>query len=304
MPKPFLIIIFLLVILTAAGTGAYLFWPKAEKEKEPAGGPAAKPPDTIRLSWLLEKMGEDEKTGAPLTRVRVDFKGKTSKGYDVGTYTGDCFEIAKSRWELLENEIAGVICGWGGAGDEIGVFKENGKFVIKHGTLAEGAPATEGSPAVPHFRGDFKPLLAIELEGWLPYEFHKTTDYGFKKPFLFFYPPDGKIEKASEFRTAEYSLGPPDKLVLRVDNQKCWLIILPPGMGIEEPPPDFSAEKQDIDIAGKKWETLIWKVKDKITLFNFINKEDENYTFSVNPENLGHCLDTYKMVLSTFKFID
>lgn len=312
------------------GTSAYIMFSKMKKE-------SFESPSSTQISWLLEKMGEDTKTGGPLMRVRVNFQGKINQGYDVGTYTGDCFEIAKSKWELLENEISGVICGWADWGDEIGVFKEGNKFVIKHGTLGAGRPATEDEPAIPNFRGDFKPLLEmtsspadsagssvfsrllhlvhiwkgggpagskIKWEGWIPYEFHKTTDYGYTKPFRLFYPPEGRIEKATEFSASGYSSSPPDKLLFEVNNKKCWMIMLPPGMGIEEPPADFSSEEKDIDIAGKKWGTLIWRVRDKITFYSFYNKDNTNYSFSVNPETLGQCFSDYKKILSTFKFTD
>jgi hypothetical protein len=72
-----------------------------------------------------------------------------------------------------------------------------------------------------------------------------------------------------EFKKSAYSSSPPDKLVFAADNNPCWMIILPPGWGIEEPPPDFSSEEKDVDIVGKKWETLVWKIKDEVILYNF-----------------------------------
>lgn len=307
LPKTIFVIILLFAILIIAGTSLYVILPTAKKEKSkatPSSPKSQEAIETTQISWLMEKMGEDGKTGAPLMRVRVDFQGKTKQGYDVGTYTGDCFEIAKSKWELLENEVSGVACGWSDWGDEVGLFKEGDKFLIKRGKLGSGRPATEGEPAMPHFRGDFKTLLEIKLEGWLPYEFQKTASYGFKKPFILFYPPFARIVKSSEFSSTEYSPSPPDKLLFEINNNKCWMIILPPAFGMEETPADFSSEEKEIDIAGKRWATLVWKVKDKITLYDFKNKEEENYTFSVNPENLNQCLDTYRQILSTFEFIN
>lgn len=304
-PKTVFAIIFLLAVLIIVGASLYFFLPKEKKEKDKAASSSVKPQESIAttyISWLLEKMGEDDKTGAPLMRVRIDFKGKTNQGYDVGTYTGSCFEIAKSKWDLLENEISGVICGWSDWGDEIGLFKEGDKFIIKRGVLGSGRPATTDEPAIPNFRGDFKTLLEIKVEGWLPYEFGKT-DYDFKKPFRLFYPPFVTTAKASEFSAAGYR-SPSDKLMFKEDNRQCWMIILPPGMGIEEPPPDFSSKESEIEIAGKKWETLIWKVKDGVTFYSFYYKDDTNYSFSVNPENLDQCLDAYKQILSTFEFTE
>lgn len=143
----------LLVVLI--GIGVYILFSKTKKE-------FPKTPEKTQITWVLEKAGEDKETGAPLTRVKVDFKGEINKGYDAGVYTGNCFEIAKSEWELLENEISGVICWWAGGGDEIGIFKEDDKLVIEHGTLSAGGPATEDEPAIPNFRGDFEKLFKIK----------------------------------------------------------------------------------------------------------------------------------------------
>lgn len=285
----------LLVIIV--GTGIYILLSKTKKE-------SPKTPERTQITWLVEKTGEDQETGAPLTRVRVNFRGEINKEYDAGTYTGDCFEIAKSQWEFLENEISGVICWWAGWGDEIGIFKEDDKLVGKHGTQSEGRPATADEPAIPNFRGDFEKLFEIKVAGWIPYEFGKTDDYAYKRPFILFYPSSSRIEKALEFSASEYSSSPPDKILFNLDNQECWMIILPPGLGIEEPVPGFSSEEKDIDIAGKKWGTMIWKVNSKVTLYEFGNKDDTNYTFSVNPETLSQCLDMYKQILSTFEFTD
>lgn len=143
---------FLVVLI---GIGVYILFLKTKKE-------SLKTPERTQITWLLEKAGEDSETGAPLTRVKVDFKGEIKKGYDAGVYAGNCFEIAKSEWELLENEISGVICWWAGGGDEIGIFKEDDKLVGKHGTLGAGSPATEDEPAIPNFRGGFEKLFEIK----------------------------------------------------------------------------------------------------------------------------------------------
>ncbi|MEK7068304.1 MAG: hypothetical protein AAB964_00635, partial [Patescibacteria group bacterium] len=65
---------------------------------------------------------------------------------------GNCFSVAGSSWELLENELTGAICYSAGGGKEIGVFEEGGTLVLKEGEVEEGGAETPG------FRGNFAPL--------------------------------------------------------------------------------------------------------------------------------------------------
>jgi hypothetical protein len=74
--------------------------------------------------------------------------------YDIGSYPGSCSEIAPAQ--RLEGEVSAVLCWWAGGGDELGVFKENGKYVVKLGAQDEPTDESQG------FRGDFKQLLVLE----------------------------------------------------------------------------------------------------------------------------------------------
>lgn len=86
------------------------------------------------------------------TKVTLTTGGKT---YDAGTYSGSCVVIADA--ELKDaNELTGVLCYFAGAGDEVGVFEENGKIVIRAGEVME--PTGEGGP----FRGNFKTLVEVQ----------------------------------------------------------------------------------------------------------------------------------------------
>lgn len=132
-----LIIIF--VLLVAAGGGFY--WLVLRK-------PVKTTPKPEQISWQFEDMGQDPRSDCRLTKVKL---GIGDKIYDLGTYLGaDCSAMAVNL--LSKNEISGVVC-WCAGGDEIGVFKENGKLVVKSRGLTE-------SPYHPDT--DFKEILEIK----------------------------------------------------------------------------------------------------------------------------------------------
>ena len=91
-----------------------------------------------------------EDPAMPMTNVIVLINGKQ---YDSGTFPGSCQEIGATGGidgrGLMFNEVAATQCWFGGGGVEIGVFFENGAYVIKKGELGEG------SPDAPFFRGNF-----------------------------------------------------------------------------------------------------------------------------------------------------
>ncbi|MBP9757871.1 MAG: hypothetical protein KBD06_04685 [Candidatus Pacebacteria bacterium] len=104
------------------------------------------------VTWKFEKVGEDTATGAEQTKVTVVWDGKS---HDAGTYMGSCAELDGSTGTLSEGEVSGALCWFAGAGDEIGVFNENGIFVLKHGEQQEPSAEAQG------FRGNFKTLLTL-----------------------------------------------------------------------------------------------------------------------------------------------
>ena len=53
----------------------------------------------------------------------------------IGTYAGSCNLIDGDIAELLPGEVSGVICTKSGDGQEIGVFSEGGKLVLKQGVV-------------------------------------------------------------------------------------------------------------------------------------------------------------------------
>ena len=102
------------------------------------------------FSWRFATTESDDGL-PPRTEVALITGGNA---YDAGTYAGSCAEIASEN--LPENEVSGVLCWWAGGGDEIGVFKEGERYVLKHGFQDESTAESEG------FRGEFLELAVIE----------------------------------------------------------------------------------------------------------------------------------------------
>lgn len=115
-------------------------------------GTVAEEPAPVQYSWGFAEAGTDENSQAPLTRVTLIADGVS---YDAGLYSGSCFEMERSPLALLPNEIAAVVCWFAGGGNEIGLFDENGRTVVKVGFV------DEGSAEVPPFRGDFTALFEV-----------------------------------------------------------------------------------------------------------------------------------------------
>ncbi len=105
---------------------------------------------SVDVSWSFQEKTPEPVTGAPLVQVTTTINGTD---YDAGTYNGTCIKIEKEN--LPGDEVAGVVCWWAGAGDEVGVFTEGEKLIVKHGEIQEG---DEG--AAP-FRGNFTTLFEI-----------------------------------------------------------------------------------------------------------------------------------------------
>lgn len=119
----------------------------------PVSDPAPIAPQAISerpvVSWEFVSEGEAE-FGAPITRVFVVSEGNRN---DLGTAQGSCSELSST--ELQENQVSGALCWWAGAGEEFGVFEEQGGFVVKKGTQEEPTAESEG------FRGNFESLFML-----------------------------------------------------------------------------------------------------------------------------------------------
>lgn len=101
------------------------------------------------VTWDVVDTGLDEATGASQSEVGAIIDGTR---YSAGTYNGTCSDTGLI---LDANQIAGILCWFAGGGDEIGVFEEGGRLVIKRGE--HGEPTAE-SPA---FRGNFVTILEV-----------------------------------------------------------------------------------------------------------------------------------------------
>lgn len=106
-----------------------------------------------QFEWGFVDRGVNTEISAPQTAVQLRIAGVD---VPLGTFTGTCFEIEGSSWELLSGELSGAICWWAGGGTEIGVFEEEGQLVLKQGEIEEGTAEGGG------FRGNFKPLVRTQ----------------------------------------------------------------------------------------------------------------------------------------------
>jgi hypothetical protein len=102
--------------------------------------------------WEFSPVAGNNETGAPRTKVTLSVGGEVR---EIGTYDGSCLVINGSSWTLAENELTGVICWFAGGGDEVGVFYENGAYVVKHGYLEEGVEGEAG------MRGQYEELFSL-----------------------------------------------------------------------------------------------------------------------------------------------
>ncbi len=102
------------------------------------------------FSWSFAEV-EDKKSGEVSTKVTLHTE---TREYDAGTYQGSCSVIEKSKLADA-NEVSAVLCWFAGFGDEVGVFRDGDRLMVKHGEIQEG---TAEDPA---FRGEFKVILSL-----------------------------------------------------------------------------------------------------------------------------------------------
>lgn len=139
------IILAIIVLFLAAGT-IYAM----RKVAPPADEHMIQPDDVSRArAWVITDLGIDEKTGMPKTQVGLIANGKE---HDIGTFGGSCKQQVS---DPLPNEKEKVVCWFAGGGQEIGLFDEGGRTVVKVGDVDEGSAETEG------FRGNFHTELTL-----------------------------------------------------------------------------------------------------------------------------------------------
>ncbi|HEX8591256.1 MAG TPA: hypothetical protein VF696_00695 [Candidatus Paceibacterota bacterium] len=121
----------------------------AAPEPSEANKPAVTEPSRT-FAWRFETK-EAEGELPPRSRVALITGGEV---YDVGEYAGSCAEVPVDR--LLPGEVAAVLCWWAGKGDEIAVFKEGERHVVKLGLQEESTAESDG------FRGDFREYFTLD----------------------------------------------------------------------------------------------------------------------------------------------
>jgi hypothetical protein len=139
----------IIIILLIAG----YFMLRADKRiQAPAPEVAVTPaPSERTFAWRFTTTEESADGLPPRTDVALITNDET---YDFGGFPGSCAEIAPEN--LLPGEVEGILCWWAGAGDEIGVFLEEGRYIVRRGFQEEPTAETEG------YRGSFNDLVVLE----------------------------------------------------------------------------------------------------------------------------------------------
>lgn len=151
----------ILIIGVLVGVGYFLVQNKAQAPAASTGGEVmndsgAKAVQALHsFEWSFRIVGGNPKTGADLSEVTLTHDGVAKV---VGTYEGHCSVLGSegaSAQPLVEGEVTAMLCYWAHKGDEVGVFLENGQYVVKHGTMKDGVGEVPGS------RGGYEVLFTI-----------------------------------------------------------------------------------------------------------------------------------------------
>lgn len=125
------------------------------------------------------------------------------------------------------------------------------------------------------------------------YIFDGTGRY--PRSFTFDYPSDNGVTEIKN--ETDY------QIAFKAGGNECAITVLPRPFGYEDPNFIIKEEQGSIYMGGKEWRTLIWRdEKGEIILYMLYNKEDDRYDFRI--DNIDNCMDSYKEILSTFRFID
>lgn len=99
------------------------------------------------FTWLIQDLGDTGTYGEPYQKVILKIDGTHVHKYVVGDYYMNCSEQNGTEYKGTGKVSKSVRCWWAGAGKEIAVFLENGKYVVKIANLDEGS-AYVASPSV------------------------------------------------------------------------------------------------------------------------------------------------------------
>jgi hypothetical protein len=92
----------------------------------------ADPAVVEQLQWTITDKTASSGTTTPQNEVALVVAGVP---VPIGTYAGSCNLIDGDSTKLLGGEVSGVICTLHGDGEEIGIFSEAGKLVLKQGVV-------------------------------------------------------------------------------------------------------------------------------------------------------------------------
>lgn len=117
----------------------YVFWPHVTHA--PFSWSSAP-----KVSWELAPTGSAGQVKTTVTLVTA-----TGSRKEVGVFDGTCIEIGTNN--LLQDEVSGVLCWEGDAGNELGVFAEGDGFVVKRVVVT--------SPAGGAYEGSYETLFSL-----------------------------------------------------------------------------------------------------------------------------------------------
>lgn len=130
----------------------YIYFAQIADAPKPAMEMVATEPT---FAWSFQELPEGD-FGQPNTEVSLHVTNEGMKSYVIGTYPQSCSENQAVVTEPEPNRVSTVTCWWAGGGFELGVFHEDGNYVVREAEISEGI---EGEPAPPKV---FNALITLE----------------------------------------------------------------------------------------------------------------------------------------------
>lgn len=144
-------------VATLGIVGVYLYF--AQTADAPVAVPGESGKETAAtqptFGWSFRELPEGE-FGQPNTEVSLHVTESGMKSYVIGTYPLGCSESQAVVTEPEPNRVSTATCWWAGGGIELGVFHEDGNYVVREAEISEGI---EGEPIPPKV---FKALITLE----------------------------------------------------------------------------------------------------------------------------------------------
>ena len=132
--------------------GIIIWYPKTSTEEgaQNTNEDVATVSQALYFEWTITDMGQTD-LGIPKTELTLNVTGDMKKDFLVGTYDLTC-----AQQTIKGNEISAIACWFAGGGVDIGVFKENGLYVVKQRDVDEGTAEDGGTI------GEWKTILEIK----------------------------------------------------------------------------------------------------------------------------------------------